>query len=142
MTNLKVKKLTSSAVLPWKAHEYDAGYDLTVDSMEIDTEEERVCYKTGIAVEIPKGMVGLLFPRSSVYKKRGLRLTNSVGVIDSGYHGEIKAVFEYQNSDDLYCIGERFCQLVIIELPKLKIEEVDELSDSERGDKGYGSSGY
>ena len=142
MTSLKVKKLTSSAVLPWKAHEDDAGYDLTVDSMNIDLEEERVCYKTGLAVDIPKGMVGLLFPRSSVYQKKGLRLTNSVGVIDSGYHGEVKAIFEYKDPEYTYSVGERFCQLVIVELPKLKIEEVEELSDSERGEKGYGSSGH
>jgi dUTP pyrophosphatase len=141
MINLKVKKLTSSAVLPTKAYEYDAGFDLTVDSYEVTHSTKRVCYHTGIAVEIPKGMVGLLFPRSSVYKKRGFRLTNSVGVIDSGYHGEVMAYFEYVNLNEIYQVGERFCQLVLVKLPEIEIEEVEELSDSERGDKGYGSSG-
>jgi len=97
-------------------------------------------YGTGIAVEIPPGHVGLIFPRSSIFHT-GLILTNSVGVIDSGYRGEIKAVFKAPGHYDIYRIGERIGQLVIVPIPDVEYEEADELSETERGTGGYGSTG-
>lgn len=137
---VKIKKVTASAVLPTKAHATDAGYDLYASSKEVDDFGNTV-YGTGIAVEIPKGYVGLVFPRSSIYKY-ALALSNAVGVIDSGYRGEIMAKFRRtQYCENEYQLGERIAQLIIMPYPEIEFEEVDELSDSDRGEGGYGSSG-
>lgn len=142
--NIKIKRLTQSAKIPTKAHATDAGYDLYADNSEICVPDGLASYGTSIAVEIPQGYVGLVFPRSSICNKH-LQLSNSVGVIDSGYRGEIKAKFNLLNdgSDtyEVYKIGERIAQLIIIPYPEVTFEEVDELSDSDRGTGGYGSSG-
>lgn len=142
--NVKIKRLTPTAQLPTKAHATDAGYDLYADSVEVCIPDGLASYSTGIAVEIPEGYVGLVFPRSSIYKKH-LMLSNSVGVIDSGYRGEVKAKFNLINdgSDmyEVYEVGERIAQLIIIPYPEVVFEEVDTLSDSDRGTGGYGSSG-
>jgi dUTP pyrophosphatase len=93
-------------------------------------------------MEIPKGFVGLIFPRSSV-RKTDLLLTNSVGVIDSGYRGEIQATFKKTDGDRsiVYEVGERGAQIIIIPYPKIKFIVSEELSSSERGDGGFGSTG-
>lgn len=139
--NVKVRKLREDAVLPAKAHPTDAGFDLVATSKETD-ENEKVVYGTGLAFEIPEGHVGLLFPRSSISKK-ALFLTNSVGVIDSGYRGEVMFKFArtcpYEGYD--YNVGDRIGQLIIMPYPDVVFEESDTLSDSERGTGGYGSSG-
>lgn len=140
-TKLKLKKLNSDAVVPSYAKPGDAGLDLTVRNYDLHPEQNRITYYTGISVEIPQGMVGLLFPRSSIFQKKGLRMTNSVGVIDSGYRGEIKAVFEYYSLENTYRIGDRFAQLVVVPIPFMEVEVVDELSETERGEGGYGSTG-
>jgi dUTP pyrophosphatase len=138
---LKVKKLNKNATLPFYGKPGDAGLDLTVVEVEHKNVSTLV-YKFGIAVEIPEGHVGLLFPRSSV-SSRTLTLTNSVGVIDSGYRGEIMAVFKVTTFEDmnLYNIGEKAVQLVLVKLPSVTIVESDELSETERGTGGYGSTG-
>ena len=99
-----------------------------------------VTFGIGLAVEIPEGHVGLLFPRSSVYKS-GLTLTNSVGVIDSGYRGEIMMKFQVSSISNMYKVGDRVGQLLIVPYPQVEFEEVDELSSTERGKGGYGSTG-
>ena len=98
-------------------------------------------YGTGIAVEIPKGYVGLLFPRSSV-RKYALSMSNCVGVIDSDYRGEIMATFRLTNpyQGKVYNVGDKCCQLIIVPAPEFEIEEVAELSDTERGTKGHGEA--
>lgn len=143
---LKVKKLEDKAVLPMRAHDYDAGMDLTAVKITTELSEDNrlvLVYHTGIAVEIPKGYVGLLFPRSSIFKK-SLALTNCVGVIDAGYRGEIIAKFNTNTNvvPAIYREGERIVQLVIVEIPSVEIEEVAELTPSEdgRNEGGYGSS--
>jgi len=141
---LKIKRLDENAVLPIRAHEGDAGIDLTCLTI---TQEINECgqliliYHSGIAVEIPEGYVGLLFPRSSVANK-SLTLTNCVGIIDSGYRGEVMAKFRSTTDvvPAIYKPGERFAQLVLVKLPEFDIEEVAELSNTERGENGYGSS--
>ena len=135
---VKFKRLHRDSVVPSYAKDGDAGLDLTATHMTWN--ENFIEYGTGIAVEIPYGYVGLIFPRSSVSKKDSFYLKNSVGVIDSGYRGEIKLRFNL--SDDHYQPGEKIGQLIIMPYPKISLREVDELSDSERGDKGFGSSGF
>ena len=126
---------------PEKAHADDAGFDLWCYSVDEDRTRGIVSYGTGIAVEIPEGYVGLLVPRSSVYKVQ-LQQANGVGVIDSGYRGEL--VFKYrvvQPHIKRYGIGERIGQLVILPIPEVEMEEVDELSPSDRNTSGFGSTG-
>lgn len=137
---VKIKKLSKNAKLPTKAHETDAGYDLYAASISVD-KNYNIVYGTGIAVEIPNGYVGLVFPRSSIASK-DIMLTNSVGVIDSGYRGEIMAKFKRVTGEfGAYQVGDRIAQLIIMPYPEIEYEEVDDLSDSDRGVGGYGSSG-
>ena len=134
---LKFKKLTSKAVIPAFAKDGDAGMDLIATSKQ--SRSDYVEYGTDLACEISKGNVGLLFPRSSI-SNTGHRLLNSVGVIDSGYRGEIKVRMSWTNLNP-YEIGDKIAQLVIVELPWVIIEEADKLDDSERSDGGFGSTG-
>lgn len=137
---IRIKRLHQNAVIPTYAKHGDAGIDLTATSKSYD-ENNNVVYGTGLAVEIPEGYVGLVFPRSSICKK-DLFLTNSVGVIDSGYRGEIMAKFKYTDNLPVeYRVGERIAQLIIIPHPHIEFVLANELSESERGSGGYGSSG-
>lgn len=159
MLNMAKVKIVGDYLL---GSEGAAGIDLYAKSIEYDVKTGIVKYGTGVKVEIPEGYVGLLFPRSSVCKKN-LQLANSVGVIDSDYRGEIFAVFRathqclfgtlewikkklfwfFGKKPKFYELGDRVCQLVII--PTGGIEFVDtteeELSESERGTGGFGSTG-
>ena len=137
MVNIKIKKLHKDAVIPTKAHATDAGCDLYATSCHYDN--GLINYGTGIAVEIPEGYVGLVFPRSSIANTH-LTLSNSVGVIDSGYRGEVMAKFRKGGSRG-YNVGERIAQLIILPYPEVVFEEAEELSESDRGTGGYGSSG-
>lgn len=141
MNTLRVKKLNPHAVLPSKANPGDAGFDLTATSWAYGN--GYIEYYTGIAVEIPQGCVGLLYPRSSV-SNTDLMLANSVGVIDSGYRGELILRFKAITDEDginMYSAGDRIGQLVIQQVPKFDIELVEELPESRRGAGGFGSSG-
>ncbi len=135
--NIKIKKLHKDAVIPTKAHATDAGCDLYATSCHYDN--GLIIYGTGIAVEIPEGYVGLVFPRSSIANTH-LTLSNSVGVIDSGYRGEVMAKFRKGGTRG-YHVGERIAQLIILPYPEVVFEEAEELSESDRGTGGYGSSG-
>ena len=159
---VRIKKLCPEAKIPEYAHPGDAGMDLYATSIAID-EMCNTVYGTGIAVEIPEGYVGLVFPRSSNSKKT-LWLTNHVGVIDSGYRGEIKfkfrstlvdahsfrnkifgwlgmrSKFSYASVSE-YKIGDKIGQLIIMPYPKIEFEEVEFLFPGDRGCRGYGSSG-
>jgi dUTP pyrophosphatase len=138
---VRFKRLCAEAVVPTKAHETDAGFDLTAVTVSEDRKRNIVTYGTGIAVEIPDGYVGLIFPRSSVYRHQ-LSLSNCVGVIDSGYRGEIKLMFRIcQPHISRYSLGDRIGQLVLLQLPGVELEEADDLSGSDRGEGGFGSSG-
>lgn len=148
---VKIKKLYKDSRIPTKAHTTDAGYDLYAHSKSYD-EDGNVVYGSGVAMEIPKGYVGLIFPRSSNAQK-DLLLSNSVGVIDSGYRGEISFKFKPSNvieKPDLayipemirkYGVDERIGQIIIMPYPEIEFVEVEELSASDRGTGGYGSSG-
>lgn len=138
---VKIKKLTENAVIPSYSKAGDAGMDLTITS-EIENTSFSVTYGFGIALEIPRGYVGLVFPRSSV-RNQELLLSNSVGVIDSGYRGELQATFKKTNGLDSlkYKVGERGAQIIIMPHPNIELIEFKDLSDSERGDGGFGSTG-
>ena len=135
---VKIKKLHEEAVIPKYAKDGDAGMDLT--AIDVAADEGTITYKTGLAIEIPRWHVGLLFPRSSVYKT-GQSLTNCVGVIDSGYRGEIMLKFTLSPYQREYQIGDRVGQLIIITYPNIEFEVVEKLGLTERGDGGYGSTG-
>lgn len=136
-----IKKLHPNAVMPTYSKEGDAGMDLT--SVSVEHTEDYISYKTGLSFEIPSGYVGLIFPRSSNSKK-DLLLTNSVGVIDSGYRGEVELRFKpVLNGTRLliYDVGDRVGQIMIIPYPTIEFVETENLSNSERGDGGFGSTG-
>ena len=142
---LKVKKLNQEAVLPSYATEGSNGLDLTATA--IVTFANHIEVRTAISVEIPKGYVGLLFPRSSI-TKTNMMLGNSVGVIDSDYRGEIILKFKVLDEsgilykhDKIYKQGDKVGQLVLVPAPTLEIEDVKELEETERGEGGFGSSG-
>jgi dUTP pyrophosphatase len=140
---VKIKKVNSLAQIPSYAKDGDAGMDLIATSIISDTPTQ-ITYGLGVALEIPKGFVGLVFPRSSIRKTR-LQLSNSVGVIDSGYRGELQATFNKINNNSVsendYKVGDRVAQIMIIPHPPIEFEEADELSDTERGEGGFGSTG-
>jgi dUTP pyrophosphatase len=135
---IKIKKLHPDAVLPKYAKQGDAGMDLTAVSREyIDSNHFK--YNFGLAIEIPEGFVGFIFPRSSCYKQWQI-MSNCVGVVDSGYRGEVSAVM-IGTTDNSYHVGDRVAQLIVMPIPYVQFDEVDELSDTERGSGGYGSTG-
>jgi dUTP pyrophosphatase len=138
---VRIKKLSTDAVIPTYAKEGDAGMDLVATRIISNTTFD-VSYGTDLAMEIPNGFVGLVFPRSSI-RKYELVLSNSVGVIDSGYRGELQATFKKENGLDslAYKVGDRIAQIIIIPYPPIEFDEVAELSDTERGDGGFGSTG-
>ena len=138
---VKIKKLSPDAVIPKYAKDGDAGLDLVATS-KLSNTSFQVSYGTGLAMEIPKGFVGLVFPRSSI-RNTELQLSNSVGVIDSGYRGELQATFNKTRgfgSID-YNIGDKIAQIIIIPYPPIEFEEVEELNNTERGEGGFGSTG-
>lgn len=175
---VKVKKLHENAVIPTYAKFGDYGMDLTAVELTYDEKLDCYVYDTGLAMEIPRGYVGLIYPRSS-NRKTDAYMTNHIGVIDSGYRGSILVCFKNRDSiailktidslgasvgtinnpvganlvsiarqefdktakDAPYKVGERIAQIAIVPYPEIIFQEVDELSDSERGTGGHGSTG-
>lgn len=143
---IRFKRLSDKAIMPIRAHIGDAGVDLTATKITTELNEVNqllICYHTDLAVEIPEGYVGLLFPRSSIYTK-SLQFTNSVGVIDSGYRGEL--MVKMRSTTDvvpgIYKEGERFAQLVILPVSSdYTITEAAELTETDRSTDGFGSTG-
>ena len=143
--NIKVKRLSEKATLPIKATPGSACVDLSVASITTELNEVGeliIVYHTGLAIEIPNDYVGLLFMRSSVAKKP-LSMCNAVGVIDSDFRGEITAKFRSTVPavvPSVYNEKDRFVQLMILPIQDVEIEEVNALTDTERGEGGYGST--
>ena len=139
---IQFKKLVPQAQKPKFGKPGDAGADLVATSLDTNRDGQ-IVYGTGLAVEIPEGMVGLVFPRSSI-RNTDLVMANSVGVIDSGFRGEIMVTFNIKtthNTRELYKIGDRIAQLVIVPVPLVQYTEVEELSETERNTSGHGSTG-
>ncbi|MBS1676934.1 MAG: dUTP diphosphatase [Actinobacteria bacterium] len=140
---LAVTKLHASAVLPTRAHPGDAGLDLySIEEAHLGP-GERWGVGTGIAVEIPVGHAGLVLPRSGLAREHGITLVNSPGLIDAGYRGELRVLL--LNTDPAETVrieaGARIAQLVVTPIALAEPVEVAELSDSARGDGGFGSTG-
>ncbi len=136
---VKIKKLHPQAVIPSYAKAGDAGMDLYATEQKWDDYGNFV-FHTGLAMEIPEGHVGLLFPRSSI-SKTPHSLRNSVGVIDSGYRGEIMVKFAGNSTPTSYKVGDRVAQIIIMPFPSVEFQEVQDLSASDRGTGGFGSTG-
>lgn len=138
---VKIKKLDPRAVTPFYASPGDACMDLTAISEAIveDSGYGYAEYGTGLAFEVPENHAMLIFPRSSI-SNQGLILSNSVGVVDSGYRGEVKLRFKYIKGANKYSVGDRIGQFMIIPRPIMELEEVEELSETERGSGGFGST--
>lgn len=141
---VKVKKLTENASLPIKGTDFSAGFDLVATSSKNVAEGSSVYveYGTGLAIEIPEGYCGLIFPRSSVTSNTSLVLGNAVGLIDSDYRNEIKLRFRpiNQSSNKSYKVGEKVGQLVIMPYPKIEYVESSELNDPKTRFGGFGST--
>ena len=141
---VKIKKLHEHAIVPYYAKCGDAGMDLYATAIDYDKFGNLVCH-TGLAMEIPEGHVGLLFPRSSI-SKTPLALRNSVGVVDSGYRGEVILKFNREDrvlatEETIYVSGDRVGQIMIIPHPKVQWVLSNELSETDRGSGGFGSTG-
>ena len=141
---IKIKRLNERAKIPTFGTEFSAGADLyCAEEHEISVCGGQKCsIGTGISMEIPEGYVGLVFARSGLACKNGLRLCNSVGVIDADYRGEIKVVL-HNDSEYVREIkpGERVAQMIVMPYPKVSFIEVEELSDTVRGESGFGGTG-
>ena len=140
---IRVKRLHRDVILPTKKHEEDAGFDLHLHRIVTRRSGREVTYGTGLAFEIPEGHVGLIFERSSTAKNTKLSLMNKVGVIDSNYRGEVLLPFSLSEDgiDPSIYLGMRVVQLLVLEIPNYPLVEVEELQESDRGEKGFGSTG-
>ena len=140
---LRIKRLDKGIPMPEYANPGDAGFDLRATEDVAINPRETVMVGTGIAVEIPEGHVGLVFPRSGLASKKGVSLANCVGVVDSGYRGEVKLPLRNAGRDAV-CVsrGVRCAQMVVVPYAACELMESDELADTERGAGGFGSSGF
>src|SRR6476469_9053790 len=141
--DLLVAKRKDEAVLPTRAHEGDAGLDLhAVEAAHIGP-GERWSVGTGIAVEIPEGHAGLVLPRSGLAREHGIALVNAPGLIDSGYRGEVRVLLLNTDPAETFRVepGDRIAQLVLTPIAIAEPIEAAALSESARGEGGFGSSG-
>jgi dUTP pyrophosphatase len=139
---LPIRRLREDAVVPARAYAGDAGLDLTAcERVELGA-GERATVGTGLAVAIPEGYAGFVQPRSGLAAKHGITIVNTPGLVDSGYRGELKVILMNTDARDPFVVeaGMRIAQLVVLQVPGVDPVEVDELPDSERGVRGFGSS--
>ena len=143
MIELPIRRLRDGAVLPARAYHGDAGLDLSACERVELAPGERTVVGTGLAVAIPEGYAGFVQPRSGLADRHGITVVNSPGLIDSGYRGELKVILLNTDSQHPFVVepGMRIAQLVVLELPEIELDEVDELPATERGVRGHGSSG-
>jgi len=137
-----VRRLRDDAVLPSQAYDGDAGLDLAAAEGVTIGPGERAVVGTGLAVAIPSGYTGLVVPRSGLAARSGLGKVNSPGVIDAGYRGEVRVVLLNTDREQPFVVepGMRIAQLLVVPVPPVRLVEVDELPESERGERGFGSS--
>lgn len=140
---LRFARVSEQALLPTRAHDGDAGLDLYAAEPAHIGPSERWSVRTGIAVEIPAGHAGLVLPRSGMARKHGISLVNSPGLIDAGYRGELTVLLLNNDPAEIFRVapGDRIAQLVVVAVAAAEPVEVKELSESARGDGGFGSSG-
>jgi len=143
VTELRVMKLRDDAVLPARAHDGDAGLDLSACEAVTIGVGERAVVGTGIAVEIPDGHAGLVVPRSGLALRHGLSTVNAPGVIDAGYRGEVRVILLNTDREHAFTVepGMRIAQLLVVPVEVVDVVAVVEVTATERGDGGFGSSG-
>jgi dUTP pyrophosphatase len=142
MIELPIRRLRDDAVVPSRAYAGDAGLDLSsCERVELGP-GERAVVGTGLAVAIPDGYAGFVQPRSGLAAKHGITIVNTPGLVDSGYRGELKIILLNTDPHETFVVeqGMRIAQLVVLEVPGVDPVEVDELPDTERGVRGFGSS--
>jgi dUTP pyrophosphatase len=139
---LPIRRLRPDAVVPARAYSGDAGLDLSSCERVELAPGERALVPTGLAVAIPEGYAGFVQPRSGLATKHGISIVNTPGLVDSGYRGELLVNLVNTDQRDAFVVepGMRIAQLVILPIPELELVEVDELPESERGVRGFGSS--
>ena len=142
MIELPIQRLREEAVVPARAYAGDAGLDLAACERAELEPGERLVVGTGLAVAIPDGYAGFVQPRSGLAARHGISVVNAPGLIDSGYRGEVRVVLLNTDRSEPFVIepGMRIAQLVVLPVPALELVEVDELPESERGVRGFGSS--
>lgn len=137
-----VRRLDRGLPLPGRAHPSDAGVDLYAAAAVVLGPGDRVTVPTGVAVAIPEGHAGLVAPRSGLARRYGLGIVNAPGVVDAGYRGEIRVLLVNHGAEAISLErGERIAQLVVVPVSALEMVEVEELPPSERGARGFGSTG-
>ena len=141
---VNVKKLRDNAIIPTQGSKYAAGYDLyaAIDTPITIKSGETVKIGTGLAFELPEGFFAGIFARSGLATKQGLRPANCVGVVDCDYRGEvIVAIHNDSNRDAVITPGDRIAQMILLPYQSMEFIEVSDLSETDRGDGGFGSSG-
>ena len=144
MTELPVRRLHDGATLPVRAYEHDAGLDLAAcERIELGP-GERALVATGLTIAIPEGHAGFVQPRSGLAARHGITVLNTPGLVDAGYRGELKVVLLNTDRSERFVVepGMRIAQLVVVPVATPRLVEVDVLPDSERGEKGFGSSAH
>jgi len=139
---LPVRRLRDDAILPTQAYAGDAGLDLAACDRHEVGPGERAVIPTGLAVEIPEGYGGFVLPRSGLAARHGITLLNAPGLIDAGYRGEVQLVFHNTDRIETFVVepGMRIAQLVVLEVPDVRLVEREDLAASDRGERGFGSS--
>jgi dUTP pyrophosphatase len=139
---LSIRRLRPDAILPERAYTSDAGLDLAACERHELGPGERAVVGTGLAVAIPEGFAGFVQPRSGLAARHGITVVNAPGLVDSGYRGEIRVVLLNTDAREPFVVepGMRVAQLVVLPVPELELAEVEELPESERGVRGFGSS--
>jgi dUTP pyrophosphatase len=143
LIDLPVRRLRADAVLPGRAYADDAGFDLSACERVVLGPGERASVGTGLAVALPSGYAAFVQPRSGLAARNGITIVNSPGLVDAGYRGEIMVVLHNTDLARDFTVepGMRIAQLVVLRLPEVALREVDSLPESERGERGHGSSG-
>jgi len=144
MIDVAVRRLRDEAILPSQAYAGDAGLDLSACAAAVLGPGERATIPTGIAVEIPDGYAGFVQPRSGLAARHGIGVVNSPGLVDSGYRGEIEVILLNTDREASFVVepGMRIAQLVIAPVASVRLLEVEELTASARGGRGFGSSAH
>ena len=142
MIELPIRRLRDDAIVPARAYDGDAGLDLAACERVVLAPGERATVGTGLAIAIPEGHAGFVQPRSGLAAKSGITIVNTPGLVDSGYRGELKVILLNTDEHEAFVVepGMRIAQLVVMPVPVVDPVEVDELPDSERGVRGFGSS--
>ena len=142
MISVAITRLHEDATIPERAYPGDAGLDLAALETAVLGPGERATVGTGLAVAVPEGYAAFVQPRSGLAAKHGITLVNSPGLIDSGYRGEVRVVLLNTDRRETFTVtpGMRIAQLVVLQVPEVELEEVDELPATERGARGFGSS--